>query len=112
MTDANACLTFDLAAEVDRLHADAAWSTGRSARTLVKHDDFRVIVLALKAGVSIPEHQTRGRLSVQVLSGHLRMTASGRTFELEPGHLLTLASDEPHAVDALQDSAFLLTTAP
>jgi hypothetical protein len=78
-------LEFDLTAEVDRLHRETTWSTGQNARTLLKYDDFRVVLTALLAHTHIPEHQTDGRISVHVLSGHIRLNVSGRTFDLRPG---------------------------
>jgi len=104
-------LEFDLTAEVDRLHRETTWSTGQNARTLLKYDDFRVVLTALQANTRIPEHETDGRISVHVLSGHIRLNASGRTFDLRPGSLLALDHGTSHALHALQESAFLLTIA-
>ena len=104
-------LEFDLTAEIDRLHRETTWSTGQNARTLLKYDDFRVVLTVLKANTHIPEHQTDGRISVHVLSGHIRLNASGRTFDLGPGSLLALDHGTSHALHALQESAFLLTIA-
>ena len=104
-------LEFDLTAEVDRLHRETTWSTGQNARTLLKYDDFRVVLTALKAHTHIPEHHTDGRISIHVLAGHMRLNASGRTFDLRPGSLLALDRGAPHAIEALQESAFLLTIA-
>ena len=106
-----AFLEFDLTAEVDRLHGETTWNTGQNARTLVKYDDLRVVLTVLKASAQIPQHQTTGPISVHVLSGHLRLNASGRTFDLRPGSLLALDHGVRHSVEALQDSAFLLTIA-
>jgi len=104
-------LEFDLDAEVDRLHGERTWSTGQNARTLIKYDDFRVVLMALKAGARIPEHKANGRISVQVLAGHIRLNASGRAFDLLPGSLLALDERAPHDLEALDDSAVLLTIA-
>ena len=104
-------LEFDLTAEVDRLQRETTWNTGQNARTLLKYDDFRVVLMALKANTHIPEHHTEGRISVHVLSGHIRLNASGRTFDLRSGSLLALDQGAPHAIEALQESAFLLTIA-
>jgi quercetin dioxygenase-like cupin family protein len=104
-------LEFDLAAEIDRLHAETAWNTGQNARTLVKYGDFRVVLIALRAKTRIQEHKAEGRISVQVLSGHIHLKASGRTFSLRTGGLLTLDHGVRHDVEALEDSAFLLTIA-
>ena len=61
-------LEFDLTREVEQLHSEATWKTGRNARTLIKYDDFRVVLTALQANTRIPEHKTDGRISVHVLS--------------------------------------------
>jgi quercetin dioxygenase-like cupin family protein len=39
------------------------------------------------------------------------MSAAGRTFDLRPGSLLALDRGAPHAIEALEESAFLLTIA-
>lgn len=104
-------MEFDLPAEVHRLHAEMTWQTGQNARTLVKYEDFRVVLTALKANVRLPEHKTEGRISVHVLSGHIQLRAAGRTFNLRSGGMLALDHETPHDVEALEESAFLLTIA-
>ena len=108
---AGSYMEFDLAAEVHRLHDETTWSTGQNARTLLKYDDFRVVLTALQANMKIPEHKTDGRISVHVLSGHIQLRASGRTFSLRPGGLLALDHGVAHDIEALEESAFLLTIA-
>jgi quercetin dioxygenase-like cupin family protein len=104
-------LEFDLIAETDRLHREPTWSSGQNAKTLIKYDDFRVVLMVLKASTRIPGHKANGRISVHVLSGHIRLNAEGRTFDLLPGSLLALDKDAPHDLEALQESAILLTIA-
>lgn len=104
-------MEFDLRAEIDRLHAEATWSTGHNARTLVKYDDFRVVLIAVAAQARIPEHKAEGRIAVQVVSGHVQVRASERTFNLRSGGLLALDRGVVHDVHALEESALLLTIA-
>jgi quercetin dioxygenase-like cupin family protein len=104
-------MEFDLQAEFHRLKAESAWSTGQNARTLIKYDDLRVVLMALQARVQIPEHQTDGRLSMHVLSGHIQARASGRTFNLHSGGMLAFDHGIRHDVIALEESALLLTIA-
>ena len=85
--------------------------TGQNARTLIKYDDFRVVLTALQAKARIPEHKADGRISIHVLSGHIQLRASGRTFSLRAGGLLAIDQGVPHDVEALEESAFLLTIA-
>lgn len=88
-----------------------AWRVGRNAITLAKYGDLRVVLTVLKAKSRINQHKADGRISVQTVEGHIRMHALGKEFDLPQGHLLTLDRGVPHDVEALEDSAFLLTIA-
>jgi quercetin dioxygenase-like cupin family protein len=104
-------MEFDLSSEVHRLKAETAWSTGQNARTLVKYDDLRVVLIALQREARMPEHQTEGRVSVHVISGHVQVRASGRTFSLRAGGLLAISPSIRHDVLAIEESAVVLTVA-
>jgi quercetin dioxygenase-like cupin family protein len=106
-----AFMELDLTAESKRLRAETTWSTGQNAKTLIKYDTLRVVLVALQAGKTLPEHRTEGRISVHVLSGHVEVKAAGRTFNLRPGSLLALDQNLPHDIQALQESDMLLTIA-
>jgi quercetin dioxygenase-like cupin family protein len=104
-------LEFDLGRELEQLHREAEWSQGQNARTLVKRDDLRIVLIGLQEGARIPAHQARGRISLHTIVGHLHVRAGGRTFDLPAGRLLLLEPDLPHDVEAIRESAFLLTIA-
>jgi quercetin dioxygenase-like cupin family protein len=104
-------LEFDVTSELEQLHRETAWQSGQNAKTLVKFDDLRSVLMALKARSRIPGHQTEGRISIHAIAGHIQVRAQGRTFDLPSGRLLTLDRRLPHDVEALEDSAFLLTIA-
>lgn len=104
-------LEFELTAEIEKLRGEPAYETGRNAKTMVKYEDFRIVLTAIKGGTRIQEHHSAGRISVQTVAGHIRMRALGREFDLPQGRLLVLDRGVQHDVEALQDSAFLLTVA-
>ena len=104
-------MEFDLQAEIHRLQAETTWTTGQNARTLIKYDDLRVVLIALAAKTRMPEHKAEGRIAVHVLSGHIQVRASGRTFNLRAGGLLAIDQGVPHDVEALEESVLLLTIA-
>jgi quercetin dioxygenase-like cupin family protein len=70
-----------------------------------------VVLVALHAGATIPSHHTDSPISVQVIEGTLTVRTEAQTLTLHPGHLLTLQAGIPHAVEAVEESAFLLTLA-
>lgn len=108
---AEAYLEFDLPRAIEDLRREPEWAKGQNAKTLVKFDTLRVVLMVLAKGARIPEHQTSGRISIQPIQGHLRVHAGGRTFDAPAGRLLSFDRDVRHDVEALEESAFLLTIA-
>lgn len=104
-------LEFDLVRELEQLQSEPHATGGQNAKTLVKYDDFRIVLTTLAAHTRIPGHRAEGRISVHTIRGHIRMRALERTFDLPAGRLLVLDHGVPHEVEALEDSAFLLTIA-
>ncbi len=102
----------DLESEAAGLRKSDPWRrTGRNAKTLVKHDDFRVVLTVMKAGNCLKQHKAAGRISIQTLAGSLRLHLPARTVDLPAACLLALDRAIPHDVEALVESAFLLTIA-
>jgi quercetin dioxygenase-like cupin family protein len=97
-----------------RDHVEAARDTpsGRSAATVHGGHERRLrqTVMALRSGEHMHEHEHPGEVTVQVLVGHVRLIAGGHSWEAQPGDLLVLP-EHRHRVEALEDSAFLFTTA-
>ena len=104
-------LELDLTRELEELHREPEWKSGHNAKTLVKFDNLRVVLTALKARSRIPPHQTEGRISIHTVQGRIQVRAEGRTFNLPAGSLVALDQGLRNDVEALEDSAFLLTIA-
>ena len=103
-------LRFDMAGEADALKKEDAWRVnGHNARTLIKYEDFRVVLIALKTGARVEEHQSDQHVTVQALSGRMRLCLSDETVELAAGELLALDRGVAHDVEALEDSLLLLS---
>lgn len=76
--------SLDLKSELHRLRTeDHPWQAGRNAKILVKY--------------------------VQTISGHALIRAAGRVFDLPEGQMLTLEREIPHDLEALAESAVLVT---
>lgn len=104
-------LEFNLPKEIELLHREAAWQgeAGRSSKTLVKHPDLRIVLIAMKAHKFMKEHHAAGRISVQTLTGHIRLHLPHGAVDLPAGRLLVLDRAMRHDVEAVEESAFLLT---
>mgnify|MGYP006264136647 FL=1 len=71
---------------------------------------LRQTVIAMVSGASLAEHESPGEASVHVLSGRVRLSAGQHSWDGRHGDLLMLP-DAPHSLEALEDSAVLLTVA-
>jgi quercetin dioxygenase-like cupin family protein len=101
-----------LGEQLERLRQEPAWRAGdRNAITLVKTPALSLVLLAVKEGARLQEHRAEGSLTVQVVSGSVRVEAGGRRIELAPGEVLVLEAGLEHALEAVRESAVLLTIA-
>lgn len=87
-------------------------SSGRSATTVFGGHEhtLRQTVIAIIAGHTLGEHSNPGEATVYVLRGRVRLTADTTAWEGSPGDLL-IVPNAPHSLEALEDSAVLLTVA-
>ena len=99
--------------EVQSMWKEEAWQTdaGRSARTLVKYPDLRIVLVSMKAGTRFKQHRTTARFAILMLAGHLRLHLANATVEVPRGELLALDRDLSHDVEAIRQSTFLLILA-
>lgn len=107
---ADPVVEFDLPAVIEKLRAEPAWITeGHNAATIVKYPDLRIVLLALQAKAVMREHRADARISVQTLTGHARLRLRDRVVDLPAGRGVALERGLPHDVEAMEESALLLT---
>lgn len=111
---ANEVIRQNIGSELARLKAASSWQreSGRSSETLVKYEEFRIVLVRMKAGSYMSHHRAEGPISIQAIQGKIRVhLPEDRMHDLEVGDLLTLERGLEHDVEALEESAFLLTIA-
>ncbi|MBV2364872.1 LuxR family transcriptional regulator [Streptomonospora nanhaiensis] len=92
------------------LEEAAAGSAGRSSETFYGgHEQaLRHTVIGLRQGATVSPHPNPVASTVVVLRGRVRLTAGSDAWEGRPVDLLA-APDTEHTIEALEDSALLLT---
>lgn len=111
---ANEVIRRNIGSELQKLKKAPSWQreSGRSSETLVKYDEFRIVLVRMKPESYMSHHRAEGPVSIQAIQGKIRVhLPEDRIEELEPGDLLTLDRCLEHDVEALEESAFLLTIA-
>jgi quercetin dioxygenase-like cupin family protein len=105
-------LHLQLSEHLERLRQEPTWrASGRNAITLAKEPALRVVLMLLGKGTKIPQHQAAGPLTFHVLSGSVTFRAGNRAEGLGSGEVIVLESAVAHEVEALEESACLLTLA-
>jgi quercetin dioxygenase-like cupin family protein len=98
--------------QLERLRQEPTWrASGRNAITVAKEPTLRVVLMLLGKGTKISEHQAAGPLTFHVLSGSVTFQAGDHAERLGSGELIVLESAVAHEVEALEESACLLTLA-
>jgi quercetin dioxygenase-like cupin family protein len=103
----------DLSHLVDELIAEAKSATsGRSSRTIFGGHEhaLRQTVIALSGGRALDEHESPGEATLQVLRGNIRLHAADESWDGSVGEYVVIPPTR-HGVEAVEDSAFLLTVA-
>ena len=105
-------LSFDLQGEQELLRREESYRGGdRNAKTLVKEHGLSVVLTVMRSGARLQEHTTAGAVSIQTLTGHIRLHVLQETIELPVGHVVMVDGNISHDVEAAEESAFLLTIA-
>ena len=104
-------LQFNLPQEIARLQNAESWrrSSGRSSRTLVKYPDLHVVLMVMKANTQLGQHHVDGRISLQLFEGSIRVQIPEHSVEMKAGALLSLEYGIPHNLEAIEESALLIT---
>jgi len=97
----------------EQIAAAKAASAGRSAQSVFGGSDktLRQTVLALAAGNGLADHESPGEATLLVLRGRVRLNAPSGNVEAAAGDYLEIPA-ERHSLDALEDSAVLLSVVP
>lgn len=84
--------------------------SGRAAHTIHggHTHELRQTLLALLAGHELSEHYSPGEATLQVLQGHVRLTAEEDTWNGKTGDYVAIPPIR-HAVEAIEDSVVMLT---
>lgn len=80
-------------------------------KVLINEPGYRMVLLSIRAGQSIPEHSNPGRVTVHAIHGHITFYVGTEVCELHAGEVISIESGSPHRLEAHEDSAvFVLAT--
>lgn len=80
-------------------------------KVLMNRPGYRLVLLNLRAGQSVPEHATRDMVTVYAISGHVTFYEKRSPFEMRAGYVLFIDGAVPHELKAREDSTLLVVAA-
>jgi quercetin dioxygenase-like cupin family protein len=101
-------LAFDLRRELAALRAEFEPDKRHNARTLIKFDGLRVVLVALNRGAQIQEHESSQPLAFHLLSGELRLQLGDDVSDVHPEQLVSVDRQSTYTIEALADSELLV----
>ncbi|MEO9160159.1 MAG: hypothetical protein ABI591_31340 [Kofleriaceae bacterium] len=110
-------VVFDFTTIDQEMRSEEAYAReGHTARTLVREHDLRVVLVVMKAGSRMEKHTANETVTIQTITGCLRLQLprlarqrDDRMVDLPVGRLLVIERENEHDVEAVGESAFLLT---
>ena len=103
-------MAFAIAEEISKIKADeGSTKQGKRSAVLAKNEHVRIVLAVLARGEVLEEHATEGQITVTVVQGAIGFDALNQRVRLNAGGLLTLQPRIPHSVEALEDTAFVIT---
>lgn len=96
------------AGEVVDLRPLGASLADATTSALAKTEQFEAVRLVLPSGKTIPQHAVSGQITLFCIEGSVRLHTD-REIVLGAGQWVYLERGEPHAVEAVEESALLLT---
>lgn len=80
-------------------------------KVLMNRPGYRLVLLNLRRGQSVPEHATREMVTVYAIAGHITFYESQSPSDLRAGEVLFIDGGVPHKLEAHEDSSLLVVAA-
>jgi quercetin dioxygenase-like cupin family protein len=93
-----------------QLKEEKTWEKNdRNGITVFKTTNLTMVLTVMHQKAVIKDSKVDGLVTLQVIEGVIRVTTLDGDFELKEKQLIHLHSNEPHSIEALTESAFLLS---
>jgi quercetin dioxygenase-like cupin family protein len=84
----------------------------RDPIVLHSDDGARAVLIVLRAGQSLGDHQVKENAWITVIEGTVQITADGETIDASPGVLVRFEPNERHALRSDSGARILMLLAP
>ena len=100
----------ELISQVHKIADLVDYQTGSVvSRMLINKESGSVTLFAFDKGQKLSEHTAPFDALVNILDGKSEIVISGKKFVLQPGDMIIMPANEPHAVYAVEKFKMMLT---
>jgi quercetin dioxygenase-like cupin family protein len=102
----------DIKTTIAQLKEEESWTKNdRNGITIFKTEGLTIVLVALHASARIDVNNTEGIVAIQVLQGKIKLSTENEIIEIpaDAQQIITFHTDFNHDVEALEESAVLLT---
>jgi quercetin dioxygenase-like cupin family protein len=101
---------FGFKTEIDKLKSAESWKRkGHAFKEFARYPDLRISLILLEAGARFKPRNVEGSISIQTIVGEIRLHSSNKAVTLRAGQLLLLDRWMHHEIEAIDESALLLS---
>jgi quercetin dioxygenase-like cupin family protein len=101
---------FDMQDALRKLrHEDSPERAGHKQITLDQYGPVTMVLFAFDAGGALKDHKAAGVVTIQALEGELIVRTEAHEYKLRPNMMVMLSPNVRHSVEAVKQSAMLLT---
>jgi uncharacterized protein (DUF2249 family)/quercetin dioxygenase-like cupin family protein len=80
-------------------------------KVLVNEPGYRMVLLNLRKGQSVPEHANQAVVTVYAITGHITFYENAEPIDLRAGEVVRIAAGAQHHLEAHEDSALYVLAA-
>jgi quercetin dioxygenase-like cupin family protein len=101
----------DIPSYIRQIKEEKAWEKNdRNGITVFKSENITQVITVLHQGSALKENEMDEYLSVQVLSGNVRISTPDGDIEASKYQMITFHPHVKHSLEALSEAIILLTT--
>jgi quercetin dioxygenase-like cupin family protein len=102
-------MVIDLQQAASDFIAEIAGAQERKKKTLFDTPYLQGFMLYIKAHGHVPSHEAKGEITVQTVTGRIRMGIDGSQYSMPAGALLPIEANVPHELWADEESVCFVT---
>lgn len=77
-------------------------------KVLINEPGYRMVLLSMQAGQTVPGHSTQGIVTVYAMRGHITFYEGSRACKLRDGEVVSMESGAPYRLEAHEDSVLVV----